>query len=192
MQQALLIVQTIVCGNFVMSVLHVQRRERVLGPVCLKNTVSNDEWEAFASNFPVPQMKDFLDYWKSNCPEGDIPDRKDITPIGMKKYLANISIIDIDLKTFDGKYRLVGSNVEELLGLRIKGKCLSEVVDKSQQEYFRTGFKHIATEGRVLLNIFNLGFLNKEHKTAYTLALPVKHEGEISKVLYYSYGETTV
>lgn len=175
-----------------MSSFRDERRERILGPVCLNNTISNAEWDAFASNFPVEEMNDFLDYWKSNCPDGDIPDRKDITPNGMKKYLANISIIDIDLETFDGKYRLVGSYVEELLGLKIKGKSLSEVVDVSQQDYFRDGFKHISNEGRVLLNIFDLGFLNKEHKTAYTLALPLKHNGEISKVLYYSYGKTNI
>lgn len=175
-----------------MSYIHDSKRERVSGPACLNNIISDDEWNSFIEKLPAPEMIEFSQYWKSQCPSGDIPERKDITPEGMKNYLANVSIIDVDPATFEAKYRIIGSNVLEFMGVNIEGKSLSEIATGDDYKFFLDGFKQIVREGRVLLNVFDLGYLNKEHKIIHNLALPLKQNGKVLKVLYYSFTESAL
>ena len=68
-----------------------------------------------------------LDYWRSKCVGGDIPARTSIDPYEVPSFLPDLYLMNVREDGQDFQYRLVGTRIEESLGLHFTGLWLAEV-----------------------------------------------------------------
>lgn len=124
----------------------------------------------------APKINELHAYWKSICGEHSIPDRKDFSPVAIKKHLANIAILEVDLTSEAFEIRLFGTALMEMFGEDRTGRTqsnlthihsdaeverlalarwqevLRKTVEKKEPIFFqsprlRTGYRHQFLEG---------------------------------------------
>lgn len=76
----------------------------------------------------APALKSLVDYWKSKCPPGDIPNRSDIDPIDLKPHLGSLFIVEPLLDGKDFRYRLIGAGLSAIHGKEFTGSTVRELM----------------------------------------------------------------
>lgn len=76
----------------------------------------------------APVLKDLLDYWRARCPEGGIPNRRDINPGDLKAHLGNLFIAEPLEGGADFRYRLIGADLTALHGREFTGSTVRQLL----------------------------------------------------------------
>lgn len=73
-----------------------------------------------------PHCRQILDYWKARLQPDGIMQRSDFNPLDMPRAMGGMFVVEPVDGGADMRYRLVGSENEERLGVRLTGKLFSE------------------------------------------------------------------
>lgn len=74
-----------------------------------------------------PGLAQLLAYWLDKRGDRSMPSRADIEPAELKALLPHIFLVDVEYAPIRLRYRLVGSELVNVLGRDIKGKYLDEM-----------------------------------------------------------------
>ena len=85
----------------------------------------------FLENLPDhPEICELHDYWKAICGDNAVPDRKDFSPVSVKKHLPHLAILEVDIATEAFEVRLFGTALMELFGEDRTGRTQDNLTDK--------------------------------------------------------------
>ncbi|MCZ4279626.1 PAS domain-containing protein [Kiloniella laminariae] len=73
-----------------------------------------------------PKIRAFYEFYCSKKQGRSMPERKDFDPIEMKQFLPGITLVDVDQKTGDFTYRLVGTGEVTKRGNDPTGKLVRD------------------------------------------------------------------
>jgi len=79
------------------------------------------------TKFECAPIQGMLSYWRSKCAGGDIPSREDIEPHEIPAVLPDLYLMNVGDGGRRFQYRLVGTRIEEFLGMNFTGLWLDEV-----------------------------------------------------------------
>jgi hypothetical protein len=78
----------------------------------------------------APPLDRALAYWQSKRGARTMPSRQDLDPVEMVSFLPNVVLIDVLDGGRDFRYRLIGTNVDDLLQESCTGRSLSEFPER--------------------------------------------------------------
>lgn len=85
-----------------------------------------------------PDLHRLYDYWCARAAPGGLPSRRDIDPLDMDFMLGNLILVDVVRDPARPsprfRYRLVGANLVNTLGLEMTGRMLDEHPDPHFRE----------------------------------------------------------
>lgn len=79
------------------------------------------------ANFQDTSLDQMLSYWRSKCGPDRIPMRADIEPHEIPSVLPDLYLMNVRDGGKDFQYRLIGTRIEEFLGVDLTGFWLDEV-----------------------------------------------------------------
>lgn len=128
--------------------------------------------------------RDFLSYWADIHPRDRLPDRAAFDPIDIPSLLPYLVLVDVEQdskKSF--RYRLVGTEVTEIVGAELKGKYIGEVLQDSQK--LLDMYERICAEQCL---DYYFGQSRFKHRTSYLnlerVSLPISEDGlRVSQVI---------
>lgn len=85
----------------------------------------------------IDVQNEIVDYWNSRREEGLAPSRRDINPGALRAHLSSISILELD-PSGGATFRLVGTQLRQLIGADMRGKRIDELPDHFA-DIWRTG-----------------------------------------------------
>jgi hypothetical protein len=96
----------------------VFRKEGAQGPVVI--------WDPRASDMEAPPLATLIEYWWSLRVDDALPRADRIDPLGMRRALGYVMLVDAVESGRDFRYRLYGSAVAAVSGFDMTGRLLSE------------------------------------------------------------------
>ncbi|MBL4787509.1 MAG: PAS domain-containing protein, partial [Kordiimonadaceae bacterium] len=88
----------------------------------------------FLENLPdIAEISELHDYWKTICGDNAVPDRKDFSPVSVKKHLPNLAILEVDIAAEAFEVRLFGTALMELFGEDRTGRTQDNLTDKYEE-----------------------------------------------------------
>src|ERR1700761_4455624 len=90
--------------------------------------------------------EDVFAYWASRRRSARLPARRDIEPVGLKRHLPTVSLIDVDPEGPDFRIRLAGTGLYPVFGREITGLKLHEVYPADEVGYWREQLETVARE----------------------------------------------
>lgn len=89
---------------------------------------------SFLENLPdLPEISELHDYWKTICGDNSVPDRKDFSPVSVKKHLPHLAIIEVDIAAEAFEVRLFGTALMELFGEDRTGRTQDNLTNKYEE-----------------------------------------------------------
>lgn len=127
----------------------------------------------------LPSMRSFYGYWDSKRAGRRMPARRDIDPIEMKPWLANIQLIDISHNPRRMVYRLVGEVDVSFRGYNPTGRTVEECcIGLSAEETLRN-YDIVISERTPLYDwsdyVSKSGFLRSQEE----LLLPLSDDDDL-------------
>lgn len=80
-----------------------------------------------------PEISELHDYWKTICGNSAVPDRKDFSPVSVKKHLPNLAIVEVDVAAASFEVRLFGTALMELFGEDRTGRTQDNLTNKYEE-----------------------------------------------------------
>ncbi|MBL8835797.1 MAG: PAS domain-containing protein [Alphaproteobacteria bacterium] len=99
-----------------------------------------------------PDLHKLYDYWRARGTPGRLPSRRDIDPLDMGFMLGNLILVDV-VRDPDGpaprfRYRLVGANLVNMLGIEMTGRMLDDHPDPQFREVAKRVYARVAEDAR--------------------------------------------
>ena len=89
----------------------------------------------FLDNLPdSPEINELHAYWMNICGDRSVPDRQDFSPVAIKKHLANIAIVEVDIAAEAFEVRLFGTALMDLFGEDRTGRTQKNLTDKYSEK----------------------------------------------------------
>jgi hypothetical protein len=126
----------------------------------------------------APLLRPIVEYWEQKRQGRSAPLRKDIDPLELKEYLAQIFLVDA-LAEGEFRFRLLGNEIIERYGRNSTGKTVRETY-KDMPEIARwctRMFQAVIEQGRPVLARGTLHAVRKDFFTFETISLPLSRDG---------------
>jgi hypothetical protein len=134
----------------------------------------------FVAKIGDPRLVELYHYWYERRGQRIAPSRADISPTDIPKLLPYLLLADI-LPGRQYRYRLVGTEVERVFGIKMTGRTVDELM-RGEYLCFINGLYAALVEARAPVYSENT-YANNAFRT-YRLMLPLSSDGEsIDKVL---------
>ncbi len=133
---------------------------------------------AFRAQLVFREQRQIYDYWQSCAGLRQMPSRKDIDPCSMRKYLPQISLIDICDGMKSATVRLAGSRLRDVYGFELTGKCLGDLEWGEKRPYWQAVYRDLLTKGAPQGGTIEGPMCRREHVTLFWLRLPLSQDGE--------------
>lgn len=133
---------------------------------------------AFRAQLVFREQRQIYDYWQSCAGLRQMPSRKDIDPCSMRKYLPQISLIDIGDGMKSAKVRLAGSRLRDVYGFELTGKCLGDLEWGEKRPYWQAVYRDILKKGAPQGGSISGPLCRREHVKLFWLRLPLSQDGE--------------
>lgn len=89
----------------------------------------------FLNDLPdLLEINELHDYWKTIRGDHCVPDRRDFSPVYVKRHLPNLAIIEVDIDTKAFEVRLFGTALMEIFGEDRTGRTQENLTDKAAEE----------------------------------------------------------
>lgn len=115
-----------------------------------------------------------------------MPTRADIDPLEMRQWLPRLSLVDVSPDGRHFTYRLVGTQMVDLLGVNPTGRLVEAAWPEGLVETVVDGYRHVVeTRKPVFCQQIN-GWLEDQKPTAWAMRLPLSADGEeVDMILAY-------
>jgi hypothetical protein len=130
--------------------------------------------------FEQATPREALSYWNECRGTRSMPRKADISVRGMKRFIANVSLVDVqanDDGTLDYFVRLTGERVRELYGAIAHHK-LSEFLPPDMEQRWRTALDLVRTAGRPLRVHGRMSYADHVWLYQETLLAPLSSGGD--------------
>jgi len=132
------------------------------------------------------ELQELLAYWGTLRRGPGLPRRADIDPVGFKRLLPTISLINVDPETGDYSLRLAGTGLYSVYGGEITGKRLTDVYSAPAAEYWRKELDKVVLERRPQVGQHSLAWRGAGHMSLLWLRLPLASNGrDVDMILGY-------
>ena len=117
------------------------------------------------------------DYWHDRAGERAMPAYKDIDPVDMKSWLANLVLVEFTDNLFNYRVRLEGTNIEQFYGARRTGAGLEVVTAAEERDLLLQQYRPVFEAGRPAY--YEAAFENSEGIFSHQakLLLPLSSDG---------------
>lgn len=119
-----------------------------------------------------------LSLWESKRVGREMPSRGDFTPEGLKAQLGNIVLIDVEYSPTRFRYRLIGTEIVNVLSRDSTGKYLDELYDPEFYEMAVNSYQYILEHHRPIRGYGNMTHANKQHVKFEAVDLPLSSDGK--------------
>jgi hypothetical protein len=115
-----------------------------------------------------------------------MPTRADIDPLEMRQWLPRLSLVDVSQDGRQFTYRLVGTQMVDLLGVNPTGRLVEAAWPEGLAESVVDGYRQVVeTRKPVFCQQIN-GWLEDQKPTAWAMRLPLSSDGEeVDMILAY-------
>lgn len=133
-----------------------------------------------------PKAVALYHYWNSRRGNRAMPSRHDIDPLEMRPWLARITLADVGEGGDRFTYRLVGTQIVDLLGVNPTGQPVESAWPDEAAEFVRDGYRKVVETGapvfchQVCTDAWN------ERPGAWSMRLPLSSNGhDVDVILGY-------
>ncbi|MEZ5832318.1 MAG: PAS domain-containing protein [Dongiaceae bacterium] len=133
-----------------------------------------------------PKAVALYQYWNARRGVHSMPSRADIDPLEMRQWLPRITLVDVasDSKTFT--YRLVGTQIVDLLGFNPIGQSIESAWPEEGAAMLLTGYREAVQTRAPVFCQQVCEWRDDQQPTAWAVRLPLSSDGaEVDMVLGY-------
>jgi len=125
-----------------------------------------------------PRLRRLHDYWRSRCPDGDLPARAAIDPLDFRYILGYVTLVDVEAAPRRYRFRLDGSILAMLSGMDYTGKYLDQLGLPDYEAFIAASYDRVV-EGRAPYAYRKEGAFDKKTFDEETLILPLGGKGVV-------------
>ena len=127
----------------------------------------------------APLLRPIVEYWEEKRQGRAAPLRKDIDPLELKGYLAQVFLVDA-LAADEFRFRLLGNEIVERYGRNSTGKTVRETYRDMPEiaRWCTRMFQAVLEHGRPVLSRGTLHAVHKDFFTFETISMPLSRDGE--------------
>ncbi len=97
----------------------------------------------FRAQLVSREQRQLYDYWRSCAAMRAMPARRDLDPVLMRDHLPSICLIDIFHGLRDAVVRLAGTQIKDVYGIELTGKCLGDLEWGDRIDYWRSIYQRV-------------------------------------------------
>jgi hypothetical protein len=133
-------------------------------------------------DIPVPLLRDLYAYWHGKKGDRKMPSRPDICPTEIIDLLPKIVLIDVEHEPQRFRFRLVGTDVVNVMGQDATGKYLD---DLSSNPVIHDRLSWLTQHKTTYYVTSRLDWLNRSFQKYHVLGLPLGDEtGKVNMIMY--------
>ena len=118
------------------------------GPVTSGFNVPRLELISDPARISDPNVRQFLELWCAAHRDGRPPGKEFLDPLRLRFLLGSISLLEVQKQPLRFRYRLVGTDIVQRLGMELTGKWLNDHPDKSLVPFLLEGAAMVYREGK--------------------------------------------
>jgi len=146
--------------------------------------MSKEEFHAsFRAQLVLPEQRHFFDYWLERAAGRAMPDRSDICPTDIPRYLPLVSLIEIETEPLNFRFRLAGTQLREIYEQEVTSRHLGELSKAQNKEYWLSACERIAHTGRPAQGILRGPEQSRDHLVQFWIRLPLAINGAGPKLI---------
>lgn len=138
----------------------------------------------------LPEQTVIYDYWRSRCKNGSFPSRYDIEPEHIVSHLPTVSLLELDTRTEDirYRYRLAGTGFWPLFEDEIQGRYVDELPIGDRRDYWHRILGNIVAKRRPMAGVTRPGTPVGSHLAQFWIRMPLSSDGmNIDMILGYDH-----
>ena len=140
----------------------------------------------------LPQLKDFYDYWRGLCDDGQLPSRDMIEPSEISSQLSMVTITEPTAcqKTQKRRYqfRLAGTGFWRFYGDDIQGQCVDELPIGCRADYWHRVLDQVVDKRRPFHGVTKPNTPLGSHMAQFWIRLPLSDDGvNVNMILGYDH-----
>jgi hypothetical protein len=125
-------------------------------------------------------------YWASRRRGSELPGRRDIDPIGFKRLLPTVSLVDVRGDPPSFRLRLAGTGLFGVFGREITGLTLDQVYPASEAVAWRERLEKVARTGKPAVGVSSLAWRGVARTSLVWIRLPLASDGKrVDMILGY-------
>jgi len=146
--------------------------------------MSKQEFHAsFRAQLVLPEQRHFFDYWLERAAGRVMPDRGDICPTDIPRYLPRVSLIEIETEPLNFRFRLAGTQLREIYQQEVTNRHLKELSTTQNKDYWLAACERIAHTGRPAQGILRGPEQSRDHLVQFWIRLPLAIDGVGPKLI---------
>jgi len=140
----------------------------------------------FRAQLVSREQRQLYDYWRSCAAMRAMPARRDLDPVLMRDHLPSICLIDIFHGLRDAVVRLAGTQIKDVYGIELTGKCLGDLEWGDRIDYWQSIYQRVLESKAPLHGAIQGPISEREHIKLFWLRLPLSDNGRrVNKILCY-------
>ena len=133
-----------------------------------------------------PKAVALYHYWNSRRGNRAMPSRLDIDPLEMRPWLSRITLADVGADGQHFTYRLVGTQLVDLLGVDPTGRLVETAWPGEIAEHVVDGYRQVVETHKPIFCQQINAWLDDQKPTAWAMRLPLSSDGEeVDMILAY-------
>ena len=132
----------------------------------------------------VPLLRDCHDYWLHLKAGAILPSRQQFKPGDLPQHLPHITLIEVIDHGEDFLYRLIGTKIDEAMGVNYTGMLLSEIPNKDSRTLRFTNYRLCVKERKPVYTAGSLTYYDKDFRHYQTLLMPFSDDGENVDIIF--------
>lgn len=93
-------------------------------------------------------VRQFLELWLAAHRDGRPPGKEFLDPLRLRFLLGSLSLLEVQREPLRFRYRLVGTDIVQRLGMELTGKWLDDHPDKALRSFLIEGAAMVYREGK--------------------------------------------
>lgn len=139
-----------------------------------------------APAFALRAHEELFAYWASRRDGRNLPGRKDIDPVGFKRHLPTISLIDVRGDPPQFRVRLAGTGLYAVYGREITGLNIEQVYPADATREWRGRLERVVNGRKPAAGVHSMAWRGASRLSLIWLRLPLSSDGQrVDMILGY-------
>jgi hypothetical protein len=133
-----------------------------------------------------PKAVALYQYWNARRGIRSMPTRADIDPVEMRQWLPRVTLVAVSVDGRQFTYRLVGTQIVDLLGMNPTGRPVESAWPDEVQELVLEGYREVVERRAPVFCQQFEGWREDHAPTAWAMCLPLSSDGtDVDIILAY-------
>lgn len=120
-----------------------------------------------------PKAVALYQYWNARRGIRPMPTRADIDPLEMRQWLPRITLVDVSPDGGEFTYRLVGTQIVDLLGMNPTGRPVESAWPEAEAAPLLEGYREVVRTGEPVFCQQTCEWLSDQEPSAWAVRLPL-------------------